>query len=196
MVGCNSHAAWHRAPGKRSTKTASTPSAGILLPAETMIIAARAAHGQTARRGAILVLCAFAIISGIIALEFLLPAAAGSVMPRLRRCWVGGLSIARRGLRNEVIGSEVPRVIGRKSKAIDPRLRRECGARQCKGIPLDDAKDSPTGRRRTVAVTAILLNLIFLEKGNRVLNGNHDRKPGILSRRGNRCLESLRRENR
>ena len=76
-MGCNSHAAWHRAPGMRSTKTPSTPSAGILLPAETMIIAARAAHGQTARRGAILVLCAFAIVPGIIALAVLLPAAAG-----------------------------------------------------------------------------------------------------------------------
>jgi hypothetical protein len=68
MVGCNSHAAWHRAPGKRSTKTPSTPSAGILLSAETMIIAARAIHGQTARRGAVVVLYAFAIIPGIIGL--------------------------------------------------------------------------------------------------------------------------------
>src|SRR5580692_4760772 len=86
-------------------------------------------------------------------------------MPRLRRWWVGGLSIARRGLRERSDLERSSKSHRSKVKGVHPRLRRECGARQCKGIPLDDAKDSATGRRSTVAVTAILSQSYFSGEG-------------------------------
>ena len=97
---------------------------------------------------------------------------------------------------NEVIWSEVPRVIGRKSKACTLACGESAVPDNAKAFLWMTRKIQPPADVQRSRSRQFCLNLIFLEKGNRVLNGNHGRKPGILSRRGNHCLESLRRENR
>jgi len=97
---------------------------------------------------------------------------------------------------NEAIWSEVPTVIGRKSKASTLACGESAVPDNAKAFLWMTRKIQPPADVQRSRSRQFCLNLIFLEQGNRVLNGNHDRKPGILSRRGNHCLESLRRENR